>query len=137
MTVELLKKRFADLDQQWQEFATRRHTWTPALGAATRSMKRLLNWFGQGKKPHRQHLRTHSEYYRSFEKVTKPQSMQFPFERAELMHAVFQAAKDDYEGGYLNKIRNLVQAGVFSTELEQASELLASGYRLPAAVVRG
>ncbi|MCV4285887.1 DUF4145 domain-containing protein [Pseudomonas capsici] len=53
------------------------------------------------------------------------------------LRAVFQAAKDDYEGGYLNTVRNLVQAEVFSNELEQASELLAAGYASAAAVIAG
>lgn len=51
--------------------------------------------------------------------------------------AVFMAAKDDYEGGYLNKMRNLIQAEVFENEIEQAEELLAAGYLTASAVVAG
>jgi hypothetical protein len=51
--------------------------------------------------------------------------------------AVFSAAKDDFEGGYLTSIKSLVQAEVFDSELEQAEELLASGYHLAAAVIAG
>lgn len=51
--------------------------------------------------------------------------------------AVLLAAKDDYEGGYLNKMRNLIQAEVFDTELEQATGLLVSGYLSPASVIAG
>jgi hypothetical protein len=43
------------------------------------------------------------------------------------LRAIFEAAKEDYEGGYLNSLRLLVQSEVFDSELEQASELLASG----------
>jgi hypothetical protein len=53
------------------------------------------------------------------------------------MRAVFDAAKEGFEGGYLVAIRSLVQAEVFSSELEQASELLKSSYALPAAVIAG
>jgi hypothetical protein len=53
------------------------------------------------------------------------------------LKAVLLAAKEDYEGGYLHKIRNLIQADVFDSELEQAGELLASGYKTPAAVIAG
>ena len=53
------------------------------------------------------------------------------------LRAVFLAAKDDYEGGYLNKVRHLIQAEVFDNELEQAVELLSSGYLTAAAVVAG
>jgi len=53
------------------------------------------------------------------------------------MKAVLLATKEDYEGGYLISIKKLVQAEVFSSELDQASELLDKGYKLPAAVVAG
>jgi len=51
--------------------------------------------------------------------------------------AVFRAAKDDYEGGYLAKVESLVRAQVFDSALEQAQELYANGYYAPAAVVAG
>ena len=50
---------------------------------------------------------------------------------------VLRAAKDDFEGGYLNSFRNLVQADVYANELDQATELLKSGYVLAAAVIAG
>lgn len=40
-------------------------------------------------------------------------------------------------GGYLNKLKLLVQSEVFDSELEQAGELLASGYIAAAAVIAG
>jgi hypothetical protein len=51
--------------------------------------------------------------------------------------AILLAAKDDYKGGYLNRIRDLIQAEVFESELEQAEELLHTGYLTPAAVIAG
>jgi len=53
------------------------------------------------------------------------------------LRAVLEAAKEDYEGGYLNSLKLIVQAEVFGSELEQASELLASGYIPAAAVTAG
>jgi hypothetical protein len=53
------------------------------------------------------------------------------------MNAVFNAAKEDYAGGYLHEIRDLIEARVFNNELEQAEELLASGYYVAAAVIGG
>ena len=38
------------------------------------------------------------------------------------LKAIFAAAKEDYEGGYLNSFQNLVQAEVFGTELDQAKK---------------
>jgi hypothetical protein len=59
------------------------------------------------------------------------------FQELKDLKAVFLAAKEDYEGGYVTSIRTLIQAEVFSTELEQARELLTSQYLSAAAVVAG
>ena len=53
------------------------------------------------------------------------------------LRAVLLAAKEDYEGGYFNTLKHLVQAEVFDSELEQAGELLVSGYTSAAAVIAG
>jgi hypothetical protein len=50
---------------------------------------------------------------------------------------VFQAAKEDYEGGYLFSIRALVKAEVLDDALEQATQLLHAGYKDPACVLAG
>jgi hypothetical protein len=55
----------------------------------------------------------------------------------QAMISVFAAAKEDFEGGYLSSVRTLVQAELFNTELEQATELLDKGYKVPAAVIAG
>ncbi|WP_239124965.1 DUF4145 domain-containing protein [Leptolyngbya sp. CCY15150] len=53
------------------------------------------------------------------------------------LKAVFIAAKEDFESGYLLSIKTLVQAEVFDSELEQANELFSSGYSTAAAVIAG
>lgn len=53
------------------------------------------------------------------------------------LFAVFNAAKEDYEGGYLFNLKSLVKAEVLSDALGQAEELLASGYKDPACVLAG
>ncbi|KAF0200702.1 MAG: hypothetical protein FD173_2254 [Gallionellaceae bacterium] len=53
------------------------------------------------------------------------------------LKAIFLAAKEDYEGGYIFSIRSLVQAEIFDSELEQAGELLRAGYVGAAAVIAG
>ncbi|WP_236203063.1 DUF4145 domain-containing protein [Pseudomonas protegens] len=58
-------------------------------------------------------------------------------DRLKRLKAIFLAAKEDFEGGYLNTFRNLVQAELFTSELEQAEELLKSGYATAAAVIAG
>jgi hypothetical protein len=51
--------------------------------------------------------------------------------------AIFQAAREDYEGGYLFNLQSLVKAEVFDDMLEQAAALLEAGYKDPACVVAG
>lgn len=53
------------------------------------------------------------------------------------MYAVFLSAKEQFEGGYLFDVRNLVHAEVFTDELDQARHFLKQGHRLPAAVIAG
>ena len=55
----------------------------------------------------------------------------------ELGLAILRAAKDDIEGGYLQKVENLVSAEVFSDFLEMAEHLLDNGYKDPAASLIG
>jgi hypothetical protein len=57
--------------------------------------------------------------------------------RLKRMSAVFRAAQEDFDGGYLSSVRALVQAEVFTSELEHATALLDAGYKAPAAVVAG
>jgi hypothetical protein len=78
-----------------------------------------------------------SQHYQEFieaEKLNSYESVSDPFKR---MKAVFLAAMDDYKGGFLTSIKNLIQADVFDSELEQAEELLSNGYKLAAAVIAG
>ncbi len=50
---------------------------------------------------------------------------------------ILKAAKEDLEHGYIQDIRNLVAAEMFTDLLDQASELLDASYIGPAAVVAG
>jgi hypothetical protein len=79
-----------------------------------------------------------SQHFNAFEKNEKPLFVGDSNHSVLLrQQAVLLAAKDDYEGGYLNKIRDLIQAQVFESELEQAEELLHTGHLTPAAVIAG
>lgn len=50
---------------------------------------------------------------------------------------VFQAAKEDYESGYLFSMRGLIKAEDSVDVLEQATEFLKSGYKDVACVIAG
>jgi hypothetical protein len=49
---------------------------------------------------------------------------------------ILSAARDDIEGGYLQKMETLVSAEVFSDFLDMAEHLLDNGYKDPAASYR-
>lgn len=53
------------------------------------------------------------------------------------LRAIFVAAQNDYDGGFLVSTTNLVAAELFDDQLEQASELLRNGYIMASAVVAG
>ncbi|ELX09961.1 hypothetical protein Jab_2c20450 [Janthinobacterium sp. HH01] len=76
-----------------------------------------------------------SLHLKEFVESEKPQTMEGPVSLMKRLGAVFNAVRDDYEGGYLSSFKSLVQAEVFDNELEQASELLSSGYHVAAAVI--
>jgi hypothetical protein len=79
-----------------------------------------------------------SEHYTAFEQNQKPGIVgQTNYGILLRQQAVFLAAKDDYEGGYLTKLRDLIQAEVFESELDQAQELFRADYLVAAAVIAG
>ena len=78
-----------------------------------------------------------SQHYQEFVKAEEINGYQTQWDAFKRMKSVFIAAMDDYKNGYLTSIKNLIQADVFDSELEQAQELLSSGYKLAAAVIAG
>ena len=79
-----------------------------------------------------------SEHFRAFESNQKAAFVgDSNYSILLRQQAVFLAAKDDYENGYLTRLRDLIQAEVFENELEQASELFQSNYIVAAAVIAG
>lgn len=78
-----------------------------------------------------------SQHFKAFAEAEEPSIYTTNVYTLTRVRAVFLAAKEDYEGGYVATVRNLVHAEVFDSELEQATELLAAGYLAPAAVVAG
>ncbi len=76
-----------------------------------------------------------SVYYKDFsERASKKLSNYILF---DYLVGIFNAAKNDYENGYLTSMRTLITAEVFDSELEQAQELLDSKYHVAAAVIAG
>ena len=78
-----------------------------------------------------------SQYFRQFQKAEEVVMGMTNYDTFKDLQSVFLAAKEDFEGGYLSSIKTLVQAEVFDSELEQAKELLNTGYLSAAAVIAG
>ena len=78
-----------------------------------------------------------SQHYQEFIEAEKIGGFESNYDAFKRMRSVFAAAMEDYKGGFLTSIKNLIQADVFDSELEQAEELLANGYKVAAAVIAG
>jgi hypothetical protein len=131
-------RRFHELCQQAETLeASKRHERSPMMEGTYVDADGFLKWRVQVRHLIATVCGTESQHFillGQVEKVVTGDTTYLIFRR---LKAVLLAAKEDYEGGYLHKIRNLIQADVFDNELEQADELLASGYKTPAAVIAG
>jgi len=138
MKTTLLTQRFSELAEQSKKVeGTKRHFDGGFGSGLTVDEHTLLNWSVKVRNLLAMACGTESEHYRLFLTHEEPKSLQTLHERFKLLDAVFLAAKEDYEGGYLNSVRSLIQAEVFDTELEQAKELLRGNYFTAAAVIAG
>lgn len=137
--IKLLQKRFDELLSQADEVAETKQTKFSEFSGSYEQVDSdmLLGWCVKARNLLANACGKDSEHFTSFLVAEEPQSYEDNPTRLSRLRAVFRAAKEDFEGGYLSSVRNLVQAEVFSTELEQARELLTAGYRLPAAVICG
>ena len=136
----LIGKRFIELEQQLaglEAGVTQRPS--PLTGAMLSYLdpEQLLNWSVKVTSLLERVGPEASSQLRMFVEAEKTKSMDSAFDRFKRMKAVFLAVKEDFEGGYLVSYRSLVQAEVFTSELDQAREQLSSGYKTPAAVIAG
>ncbi|MBN3861182.1 DUF4145 domain-containing protein [Pseudomonas frederiksbergensis] len=137
---KLFEKRFSELEEQLEAIeASKRSAPSPMTGAASIYVDQnaLLNWKVKAKTLLINTCGESSQQLVSFIAAEKAPGLATNYEILKQLRAVFLAIKEDFEGGYLNTVRNLVQAEVFGSELEQASELLSAGYASAAAVIAG
>jgi hypothetical protein len=137
--IKLLQKRFEELVLQADAVANTKKTQYTEYSRPYEVIDSdlLLNWCVKVRNLLIKACGQESEHFKSFSTA----EMKLPFEDSpgqfNRVRSVFLAAKEDFEGGYLSSVRNLIQAEVFSTELEQANELLTAGYHVAAAVICG
>lgn len=134
----ILSRRFAELATQLAAVsATRINTQTSFNSGFEVDSESYTNW-----KTKARHLLTlvcgqDSIHYKDFVDKEKGGSYLTSYDTLMQVRAVFEAAQEDFDGGYMNSVRNMVQAEVFSNELDQANELMKGGYTTAAAVIAG
>ncbi|RZO86382.1 MAG: DUF4145 domain-containing protein [Oceanococcus sp.] len=137
--IEVLKRRFSELATQLDELgATRQIKHSEYSGQYQEvSPELLLNWCVKARSLIASSCGKDSEHFAAFVEAQKPGIHEDNVKIYGRVRAVFEAAREDFEGGYLVAVRNLVHAELAGSELDQARELFASGYVSAAAVVAG
>ncbi|TYK56892.1 DUF4145 domain-containing protein [Pseudomonas synxantha] len=136
----LLGKRFTELEQQLAALlnsATLKRDEHDGASELYIPPDLILNWNVKAKALMERVCGTDSTHLKMYAEADVQGMYESYVDRLNRLKAIFLAAKEDFDGGHLNTIRNLVQAEVFTSELEQAEELLKSGYATAAAVIAG
>jgi hypothetical protein len=139
MTAQIAR-RFVELNQQLEQILASKATRISSVhGTSTEYIDSnlVLNWGVKVKSLFERLGVEATSQLRLFIDAEKYKSMESEFSRLKRLRAIFLATKEDFEGGYLISYRSLIQAEVFTSELEQAEELLKSGYATAAAVIAG
>ena len=135
----LLKRRFQELTDQARKLeASKRMEYDHFLSRSAEQIDSnpLLNWKAKAKNLLVSACGEDSQHFKLFEE-SESSSYSSNLDNLRRMIAVFEAAREDFEGGYLASVHDLVRADVFGSELEQATELLKSNYAVAAAVIAG
>jgi hypothetical protein len=133
-----LAQRFNELKDQLDTIESTKHTVDGLYGGSTRVDDELLtSWKVKVKNLLVTASGEQSQHFIAFVKGEKYQTMESNYDVKKRIGAIFDAAKEDFEGGYLSSLKQLVQAEVFESELDQAQELLNNGYKLASAVIAG
>jgi hypothetical protein len=134
-----LQKRFDELEQQSRDIVattvTKHSSYSDSYPHIEADL--ILGWCVKARHLLSTVCGKKSEHFKSFVEAEESQAYEDSPTRFKRVVSVFSAAKEDFEGGYLTTLRTLVQAEVFTVELEQADELLSAGYHVPAAIIAG
>lgn len=136
---KVYQQRFQELAEQLRDIEnTKTNSYSEVLGGHKNYVNNtlLLNWKVKVRNLLTKVCGEESQHFRQFEK-SEYGSLSTNYQDLQNLKAVFLAAREDFEGGYLSSVRTLVQAEVFDSELEQAEELLKGGYVTAAAVIAG
>lgn len=78
-----------------------------------------------------------SQHFKQLDKICENIGTELTIKSILKLLAIFRAAKDDFEKGYIFEIKEIAQAEIFDDELDQAQELLNNKYIIAAAVIVG
>ena len=137
---DLYKKRFLEVHGQMELLlASQKNVYNEFLSRSQVEIEStaLLEWTIKAKNLLNKACGQESEHYQAFSGNESPSLYGSNLGTLQRLRAIFLAAREDYEGGYLRSTRSLIQAEVFDSELEQAQALLDAGYKSPSAVVAG
>jgi hypothetical protein len=137
---KLFEKRFGELESQVALVEATKQTKRDQISGAPVEYydgEQLLSWCVKVRNLISNSCGENSQHFKSLEKAEKSGGFESNVAILRRLKAVFMAAKEDYEGGYVSSLKNIVQAEVFDSELDQATELLNSGYSVAAAVIAG
>jgi len=131
-------QRFEELCNRADEIlAARTHT-PGAMGGTNVDQNDLIKWQVSSRHLLSMVCGPTSEHFQAFEDNQKAKYVgDSNYAILLRQRAVFMAAQEDYEGGYLTRLRDLIQAEVFESELDQAQELFRAQYSTAAAVIAG
>lgn len=134
----LLSRRFAELtDQLAAVEAAKRYENGDYVKGFVVDPEAYTNWKTKARHLLATACGVESVHYKDF--VERENGGFYSTNHSDLLQvrAVFNAAREDFDGGMFNSVRSMVQAEVFSNELDQASELMKGGYITAAAVIAG
>jgi len=137
---DIYKQRFSELHQQMESIlSSKKPTYSEYFEKTFIEIEpnALLEWKVKARSLLTKACGQDSEHVKEFLKNENVGMYGTNLATLERIKAIFLAAREDYEGGYLKSTRSLVQAEVFDSELEQARALLRAGYKSPAAIVAG
>jgi len=115
LVIKHLEKRFDELLSQADVVAATRQIEHSQLWGTNERVDSdlLLGWCVKARNLLASACGRESEHFTSFVDAEKPKPFETNPATLSRLRAVFLAAKEDFEGGYLSSVRNLVQAEVF------------------------
>lgn len=136
--IQKLSSRFDQLHSELPAIEATKRTVQGHFGPSEQvDEEQLSEWTVKAKSLIAKACGDEGQHLNAFEAAQTPRGFDSSYDRLKRIRPIFLAAKDDFQGGYLTSVKNLVQAELFDSELDQARELLSSGYKGPAAVVAG